>query len=84
MLELSKEGAQFNFNQYLVELRFGKPHLLEDNLKGCFGISITGNYRLIVEPKSNKLDNISLKKCKTIIVKGVVDYHGGKNEWIIP
>ena len=31
-----------------------------------------------------ELDIESLKKCKKIKIKGVLDYHGGKNEWIIP
>lgn len=39
-------------------------------------IRITGNYRLIVKPES-----LGSKK---IIIKGVLDYHGDKNEWIIP
>ena len=29
-------------------------------------------------------DNLVHKICKILNVKGVLDYHGGKNEWIIP
>lgn len=76
--------AANDFNQYLTKLRFGNPHLLEGNLDKCFGISITANYRIIVEPLETKLDIESLKKCEKLRIKGVLDYHGGKNEWIIP
>lgn len=46
--------------------------------------SITANYRIVVEPLDTELDIESLKSCKILNVKGVLDYHGGKNEWIIP
>ncbi|MEG1705160.1 MAG: hypothetical protein RR290_01115 [Clostridia bacterium] len=77
------ESAE-NFNQYLTKICFGNPHLLEGNLKSCYGLSITSNYRMIVEPIEAELDIESLKKCKKLNIKGVLDYHGGKNEWIIP
>ena len=47
-------------------------------------ISIIANYRIVVEPLDTELDIESLKNCKILNVKGVLDYHGGKNEWIIP
>lgn len=77
------EAAE-NFNQYLTKIALGKPHHLEGNLDKCFGISITANYRIVVEPLGTKLDIESLKDCKVLNIKGVLDYHGGKNEWIIP
>lgn len=73
-----------NFNQYLTKIALGKPHPLEGNLDKCFGISITANYRIVVEPLETELDIESLKNCKMLNIKGVLDYHGGKNEWIIP
>ena len=76
--------AAENFNQYLTKIALGKPHHLEGNLYKCFGISITANYRLIVEPIETELDIESLRNCKILNIKGVLDYHGGKNEWIIP
>lgn len=76
--------AASDFNQYLTKLRFGNPHPLEGNLDKCFGISITSNYRIVVEPLETELDIESLKNCKVLNIKGVLDYHGGKNEWIIP
>ena len=75
--------AAENFNIYL-DTGLGKPHPLHENLKGRYGISINGNIRLVVKPDFETLDPISLKGCKTIIIEGVVDYHGQKIEWIIP
>ena len=54
----------------------GIPHPLSNKLKDYYAIRITGNYRLIVRPESLSSDKI--------IIKGVLDYHGDKNEWIIP
>ncbi len=62
----------------------GKPHPLYENLKGCYGISITGNVRLVIRPDIENLDPDSLKECDSVIIEGVMDYHGKKHEWIIP
>lgn len=75
--------ASPNF-QLFISLGLGKPHRLYGDLNKCYGISITGNYRLIVKPVCNEIDINSLKCCDTVIVKGVVDYHGEKYNWIIP
>ena len=83
-LRLNQLESADNFNEYLTKIAFGKPHPLEGKLAKCFGISITANYRLIVEPLVKELNLESLKNCKVLKVKGVLDYHGGKNEWIIP
>lgn len=72
-----------NFKAYL-DYGIGKPHPLVGNLDNLFGISLTKNYRLIVEPITDRLDDVGLRECKKINIKGVVDYHGGKCEWIIP
>jgi len=64
-----------NFKQY-IKTGLGIPHPLNNNLKNYYGIRITGNYRLIVKPES--------LGSEIIIIKGVLDYHGDKNEWIIP
>ena len=81
---LNQIEAADNFNQYVTKIGFGKPHPLIGNLDKCYGISITANYRIVVEPLETELDMESLKNCKVINIKGVLDYHGGKNEWIIP
>lgn len=72
-----------NFYEYL-QLNIGKPHRLTGNLNNFFGINLNKNYRLIVEPIIDKYDDITLKQCKVINVKGVCDYHDSKCDWLIP
>lgn len=74
--------ASTNF-QCFLSLRLGKPHSLDGNLKGCYGIHVTGNTRLIVRPLTNDTGIEAIGKCEQVSVKGVCDYHGGKHEWII-
>lgn len=76
-------GAAPNFSIYL-NTGFGKPHSLSGDLKGCYGISIDGNVRLVVRPGTKDLDPASLKTCDSVIIKGVVNYHGRKKEWLFP
>ncbi len=80
---LDQLKAANNFSIYLTT-RLGKPHPLRENLKGYYGITITGNVRLIVRPDTQSLDPEALKECDTVIIKGVMDYHGRKNQWLIP
>ena len=75
--------ASDNFAIYL-KTGLGKPHPLDGELEGCYGISITANFRLVIKPITNAYDIKSLSQCDTILVKGVVDYHGGKCNWILP
>jgi len=76
-------AAANNFRIYL-DTGLGKPHLLGGNLEGCYGINISRNVRLVVKPITESLDPASLEECDTVIIKGVLDYHGHKNEWLIP
>ena len=64
-----------SFEQY-IKIGLGILHPLNNNFKECYSIRITGNYRLIVKPETLGSEKI--------IIKGVLDYHGDKNEWIIP
>ncbi len=80
---LNQLKAAINFSIYLAT-GLGKPHPLYENLKGYYGINITGNVRLIVKPDVESLEPEILKECDTVIIKGVMDYHGRKNEWLIP
>lgn len=75
--------AAVNFSIYL-STGLGKPHSLVDNLQGHYGIAVSGNIRLVVKPDAENLDPVSLKKCDSVIIKGVMDYHGQKQEWLIP
>lgn len=69
----------------LMQSGIDNPHLLDNNLYGCIGWSVTANLRLILDvglDKSEKYSTeINLKE--KIKIKGVTDYHGGKDEWII-
>ena len=75
--------AARTFSDYL-SLGLGNPHSLTGEFAGCYGISVTGNIRIIVEPICDDLMPESLKACEEVIMKGVADYHGQKVEWFIP
>lgn len=82
-IRLNQLSATNNFKEFL-ENGIGKPHPLSGNLDGMFGISLNKNYRLLIEPLVDSLDDSTLRSCKKINIKGVVDYHDGKCEWLIP
>lgn len=75
--------ASSNFKEY-VRYGLGRPHPLTGNLDKLYGIHLNKNYRLIVEPLVEILDDVHLEECKNVNIKGVVDYHDGKIEWLIP
>lgn len=76
----------FSSFSILQQSGIGKMESLEENRKGSYSLRVSANYRLIVKPKSEDLSAESLKSCDTLIIEGVIDYHGkGKNfSWIIP
>jgi len=76
-------AAAKNFSIFL-SLRLGKPHSLTGNLFGFYAVSITSHVRLIIKPISDDLSPESMKKCDSVMVKGVDEYHDKKNEWLIP
>ena len=80
---LDQLRAANNFKEYL-DIGLGNPHPLVGNLDNLFGIKLSKNYRLIVEPLLDKLDDDFLRICKKVNLKGVADYHDGKCEWLIP
>lgn len=53
-------------------------------LQKTVGLEMGKKIKLRMNQLETKLDMESLKNCKILNVKGVLDYHGGKNEWIIP
>ncbi len=75
--------ASTNFQAYL-DLHIGNPHSLTGNLASCYAVDINAHIRLIIKPISNDLSAESLKLCTSVIIRGIMEYHGGKDEWIIP
>lgn len=67
-----------------LSTRLGNPHKLYPDLNGYYGINVSGNIRLIIKPDTESIEPNVLKTCDTVIIKGVEDYHGGKQEWLIP
>lgn len=61
---LNELEAYENFHLYLTTFGLGKPHQLKGEFSNCFGIEITKNYRLIVEPICENLDVDGLKNVK--------------------
>lgn len=60
-----------------------KPHLLVGG--GIrYSVHLTSNWRLIIKPKITENTIAQLRECQTILIEGVVDYHGKKEHWLIP
>ena len=76
-ITLNRLESAENLSEFLA-LGLGTPHPLQNNLNGYYGVKLTGNVRLVVKPNDGDLNS------NIIIVKGVCDYHGEKEEWIIP
>ncbi|MBR6015044.1 MAG: type II toxin-antitoxin system RelE/ParE family toxin, partial [Firmicutes bacterium] len=64
----------------------GKLESLSGDRKDEYSMHLSANYRLIIKPKAEDTSAESLKICDTVIIKGVVDYHGKGNkfDWLIP
>ncbi len=75
--------AAETFHDFLTT-GLGKPHLLKGNKSDCYGISVTGNVRLLVKPIAVDFSAEALRKCTKVIIKGVEDYHGDKVTTYIP
>lgn len=82
-IRLNQMMAAKNFKEYL-DIGIGKPHPLSGNLDNSFAVLLDKNYRLIVEPITDKYDSESLRICYKVNIKGVVDYHDGGCKWLIP
>jgi proteic killer suppression protein/toxin YoeB len=81
-LRMNQISASISFLDYL-SLRLGSPHALRANLSDHYGVTITGNIRLIIRPLCDDRKPETLKNCTNIEVKGVLKYHEGKEEWLI-
>lgn len=79
-----KQIKSFSCFYKYYESKLGKPERMSGTDSDKYSIHISGNYRLIVKPLTEGYDKESLMKCESIIIEGVVDYHGDKNNWLIP
>ena len=75
------KAAKF-FKNYL-DNHIGNPHSLEGNLNTFYGVDLNAHIRLIIQPVPTDLSPEALKICEIVKIIGIVDYHGGKNEWLI-
>ena len=75
------KAARF-FKNYL-DNHIGNPHSLEGNLNTFYGVDLNAHIRLIIQPVPPDLSSEALKICEIVKIIGIVDYHGGKNEWLI-
>ncbi len=64
--------------QDFLNLGLGHPEPLGGKDKGKYSVHVTPNVRLIFRPLGKGLSS------KTIIMEGVVDYHGEQETWYIP
>ena len=64
----------------------GKMEALTGDMRGSYSLRLNANYRLIVRPDTLDRSSESLSKCDTLIIEGVIDYHGKGNRysWLIP
>lgn len=63
-----------------MSLGVGHLEALKGKDLGKYSVRVNGNIRMILEPvRIGERIEISVE----IIVKGVVDYHGGKDNWFI-
>ena len=72
--------AADNFGIFL-SLGLGKPERLTGYKEIRYSLHVSANVRLIIE--LNTAED-TVKICQEIEVKGVSDYHGGKDNWYIP
>lgn len=67
----------------LVKSGIDNPHELKGNRMGYIGWSIDRNKRVIIRPENAYDLQKDPYACKKVIIKGVVDYHGGKENWYL-
>ena len=74
--------AAETFQKYL-DFHIGNPHSLTGDLSTYYGVDLDKNTRLIIQPIPPDLSAEALKICEKVMIIGIVDYHGDKNEWLI-
>lgn len=78
MKQMAALIAAENFGDFL-SLRLWHPEPLEGS-ESRWSLRISANARLIIELDAT---NDTVVICTAVEVKGVCDYHGGKNNWYI-
>ncbi len=63
-----------------LKLNLGQPEPLTGNNEGKYSLHIAPNARLIIMP-SRTGNEVMI--CEEVMIKGVVDYHGSKENWYI-
>lgn len=78
--------AAFSTFAALQQSAIGKMEALEGDFMGSYSLRVSANYRLVVKPRCQDLSAACLKRCDTLIIEGVIDYHGRgkKHNWLIP
>lgn len=70
----------------LQQSHIGKLEPLEGDFEGMYSLRLDANIRLIVKPLADGRSAEELKRCDTLIIEGVIDYHGTGKKYnrIIP
>lgn len=76
-----KQLQAYNNFQELLNSSIGKPERLTNS--DYYSLRIDKNYRLIIKPAIEFYSKENFIMCESVEIKGVVDYHGGKNNWLI-
>ena len=63
-----------------LSLGLGKPERLSGYKQVTYSLHVSANVRMIIELNATE---DTVKICDEIEVKGVNDYHGGKDNWYI-
>ncbi len=64
----------------MLDLGLGRPEILKGYKTPHGSLRISGNVRLIYQLEA---DFSEVRACLVVVIKGVCDYHGGKENWYI-
>lgn len=81
-MRITQLKSSSTFQKYL-DFHIGNPHSLKGDLAKFYGVDLDAHTRLIIQPDPPDLSSEALKICEKVMVIGIVDYHGDKNEWLI-
>ena len=81
-MRISHLKSSLTFQKYL-DFHIGNPHSLKGDFAKYYGVDLDAHTRLIIQPDPPDLSSEALKICEKVVIIGIVDYHGDKNEWLI-